>query len=194
MPAQARHDTMERILDAAYRCLASRGYASVSMRQIALEAGVALSQLHYYFHSKERLFLEVLFRTTEQHRREVQEWVSRPDVQERLRGLAGVFQTKLREDPGWFRLLFDFASLAFQDSNMRKYLRQLFTQLAHDAENYMLPPSKGPWPPGESRGRTLVAVLYGLALQALMEAESAGQPSQLPAWVDEALQSLVALC
>jgi len=37
----------ERILQTAFECISSKGYANVSMRDIADEAGVALSQLMY---------------------------------------------------------------------------------------------------------------------------------------------------
>lgn len=40
----------QKILLAAYDCLSTRGYANVTMRNIADEAGVALSQLTYYGH------------------------------------------------------------------------------------------------------------------------------------------------
>jgi len=50
----------KKILQTAYQCLSTRGYANVSMRDIADEAGVALSQLNYYYKNKEGLFTEVV--------------------------------------------------------------------------------------------------------------------------------------
>jgi len=55
-----RQSQSEKILSAAYGCISTRGYANVSLRDIADEAGVALSQLHYYYKSKEGLFKEVV--------------------------------------------------------------------------------------------------------------------------------------
>jgi len=45
-----------KILLAAYSCISTSGYANVSMRNIADEAGVVLSQLNYYYKNKEGLF------------------------------------------------------------------------------------------------------------------------------------------
>lgn len=58
------HDSepIRRILDAAERCLSQSGYGGMSMRDIAQEAGVSKSLLHYHFQSKEHLFLEVQIR------------------------------------------------------------------------------------------------------------------------------------
>ncbi|MCZ6738117.1 MAG: TetR family transcriptional regulator, partial [Actinobacteria bacterium] len=46
-------DTRAEILDAARRCLLADGYAALSTRKVAEDAGVPLSQIHYHFGSKE---------------------------------------------------------------------------------------------------------------------------------------------
>ncbi len=48
------------ILDAAIWCLRSDGFASLSTRRVAEEAGVPLSQIHYHFGSKQKLLLALL--------------------------------------------------------------------------------------------------------------------------------------
>ena len=50
----------ENILATAYTLLAKKGYADVSTREIASEAGVALSQLNYYFKTKDKLYRAVI--------------------------------------------------------------------------------------------------------------------------------------
>ena len=45
------------ILDAARRRLLADGYAGLSTRKVAEEAGVPLSQLHYHFGSKGALII-----------------------------------------------------------------------------------------------------------------------------------------
>lgn len=199
MRTSAREDTPAAILDAAYRCLARQGYAAVSMRQIAREAGVALSQLHYYFQSKERLFIAVMRRTTEQHLQEVVGWLGQLSPEERLGGVVRMVRTRLQEDPGWFRLLFDFSSLAFRDREVRQQLRRLFQEVADEAARrladlWQAPPgSRWPWRLSslspETFGRIFVATLYGLALQVLMEGDETTKVRQ-PAWFDEILAAV----
>jgi AcrR family transcriptional regulator len=60
-----RTETMEAFLDAAERLLVSVGYAGVSVRRLAEEAGANHGLVHYYFGSMEELFLRVLERFTE---------------------------------------------------------------------------------------------------------------------------------
>jgi AcrR family transcriptional regulator len=169
------------------------------MRQIAREAGVALSQLHYYFQSKERLFIEVMRRTTEQHMQEVVGWLAELGTEHRLNGLLRIVRAKLLEDPGWFRLLFDFSSLAFRNAEVRLQLRRLFKEVADEAAQRVI----GLWqtpPAGSSRsllgglsqetmGRIFVAALYGLALQVLMESDETDRADQ-PAWFEELLSAV----
>lgn len=53
-------DTRSRILEAAFQCLAARGYASLSVRDIARDAGVNHALISYYFGGKDRLVIAVL--------------------------------------------------------------------------------------------------------------------------------------
>ncbi|MFN2323789.1 MAG: TetR/AcrR family transcriptional regulator [Trueperaceae bacterium] len=52
--------TRTQIVDAAERVLREDGFASVSTRKVADEAGVPLSQIHYHFGSKQKLMIALL--------------------------------------------------------------------------------------------------------------------------------------
>src|SRR5579871_6667921 len=54
--------TKKRILDAAERLFADRGYASTSLRTITKAAGVNLAAVHYHYHSKDVLLDQVIDR------------------------------------------------------------------------------------------------------------------------------------
>jgi TetR/AcrR family transcriptional regulator len=62
----SRQDAETRFLDAAERLLVEIGYASITARRLAEEAGTNLGLLHYYFGSMEELFIRVLERFTDQ--------------------------------------------------------------------------------------------------------------------------------
>ena len=57
---QATADTRASILAAARACLLRDGFANLSTRNVADEAGVPLSQIHYHFGSKQQLVLAML--------------------------------------------------------------------------------------------------------------------------------------
>jgi AcrR family transcriptional regulator len=53
-------ETKAKILDAAFRRLAKEGYAALSMREIARDAGVNHALINYHFRSKDQLVIAVL--------------------------------------------------------------------------------------------------------------------------------------
>lgn len=63
--AGARAETEQRFLDAAERLLVDVGYAGITARRLADEAGANLGLIHYYFGSMEELLLQVLERFTD---------------------------------------------------------------------------------------------------------------------------------
>lgn len=52
--------TRERILEAAFRRLVAEGYAALSVREIAKDAGVNHALINYHFRSKDQLVIDVL--------------------------------------------------------------------------------------------------------------------------------------
>jgi AcrR family transcriptional regulator len=60
----ARAAAEEALLDAAERLLADAGYASITTRRLAAEAGVNHGLVHYYFGSNENLLVHALERFT----------------------------------------------------------------------------------------------------------------------------------
>jgi AcrR family transcriptional regulator len=63
-PSRDREQVIQALLDAAERLLVSEGYARISTRRLAQEAGVNHGLVHYYFGSMEELFVQVLERFT----------------------------------------------------------------------------------------------------------------------------------
>lgn len=61
----SRQATEEQFLDAAERLLIDVGYAAISTRRLAEEAGANHGLVHYYFGSMEDLFVRVLERFTQ---------------------------------------------------------------------------------------------------------------------------------
>ena len=53
-------ETVDKILAAARTRLLADGFAALSTRKVAEEAGVPLSQIHYHFGSKDELILDML--------------------------------------------------------------------------------------------------------------------------------------
>lgn len=52
--------TEDRIFDSAYKIFMLFGYHGTTLQQIAMQAGVNKSAVHYYYRSKERLYTKVV--------------------------------------------------------------------------------------------------------------------------------------
>jgi AcrR family transcriptional regulator len=76
----ARQQTEDAFLDAAERLLIEVGYAGISTRRLAEEAGANHGLVHYYFGSMENLFVRVLERFTERLIARQREMYARSDI------------------------------------------------------------------------------------------------------------------
>ena len=101
--------TREKILNAAEVCFADNSYNSVSFREIALKADVALALAPYHFGSKEALFEAVIARRADILRRMRMERLAKlqnPTTQELLDAfMAPLFEMAGSGQPGWSEYL-----------------------------------------------------------------------------------------
>ncbi len=94
---QARaHDRRDRILDAALRVFAARGYHAASVDEIAAEAATSKGGVYFHFPGKQALFLALLDWAHRELRRRVEEAVASADApldkaDAALRAVMGAF-------------------------------------------------------------------------------------------------------
>lgn len=84
-------DARERVLQAAERLFAERGYAAVTLRDIAAAVGIRHASLYHHVPGgKEELFVEVTERSLERHRAGLTSALAhaRPNIQAQLRAAA----------------------------------------------------------------------------------------------------------
>jgi Transcriptional regulator len=129
----------ERILNAAFNCISSKGYANVSLRDIAEEAGVVLSQLNYYYKNKEGLLTEVIKTLAQKYLSEI-EWELRKGnlAKEKLHNIINYFKKILEEQPGLFKLLYDVTGMALWSSKFRELLQGMYANLSNLIEKYIV--------------------------------------------------------
>jgi AcrR family transcriptional regulator len=174
----------EKILNAAYSCISSRGYANVSLREIADEAGVVLSQLNYYYKNKEGLFSEVITIMIHKYLQEVEKsLLVGESAKEKILSLIRYFQKTLDESPELFRLLYDFTSMSLWSPHFGNLLRALFEDLTNLIEKHALNnlPSESnlrDYTP-KAVARMLFGAMFGTAIQVILDPQEKKLPEAL---------------
>lgn len=151
--SQSASTTRDVILGAARRRLLADGFARLSTRSVAESAGVALSQLHYYFGSKQQLILDVL--EAEDARRVVRQaamYAEGRPLWQRYEQACDFLEDDL--ESGYVRVLQEMIAAGWSDPAIGARVRELLqgwldliTGVAREAENELGP--LGPFPPEE---------------------------------------------
>lgn len=176
----------QKILLAAFECISSKGYANVSLRDIADEAGVVLSQLNYYYKNKEGLFTEVIKMMMQKYLQEVENHLRKGSTpKEKISSLIGYFQVMLEENPKLFRLLYDFTSRALWSASFSSLFCNLFSDLAKLIEKHALNKIaiKGNLRGYSSKSiaRMLFGAMFGTAIQVILDPQEKKLPEALKA-------------
>ncbi|ATW26441.1 TetR/AcrR family transcriptional regulator [Candidatus Formimonas warabiya] len=166
----------QKILNAAYQCIASKGYANVSLRDIADEAGVVLSQLNYYYKNKEGLFREVIEMAIQKYLHEVEHDLKKgTTAKEKISYLINYFQEMLKKNPEIFKLLYDFTGMALWASSFRSLLCHLYQDLSNLIETHIVRNAsvkeKFEKYSSKALARMILGTLLGTALQATLDYE-----------------------
>lgn len=163
----------QKILMTAFECLSTRGYANVSMRDIANESGVALSQLTYYYKNKERLFTEVVNMMMHQYLHEIEDNLkSAAGAKEKIASLVNYFKELIRDKPKLFRLFVDFTAQALWLPSFGRQVDSLFNKLTAIIEENILTDKEIGKSMQEysskSIARLILGALYGTSIQIML--------------------------
>jgi AcrR family transcriptional regulator len=117
-------DTRAQILEAAGRRLLADGYAGLSTRKVADEAGVPLSQLHYHFGSKQGLIL-ALFAEENQRRlaRQTRMYAEDAPLWQRYERACDYLEGDL--ESGYVRVLQEMIAAGWSNAEVRDAVREL---------------------------------------------------------------------
>lgn len=159
----------EQILSAAYMCIAREGYGSVSLRQIAQEAGVAVSQISYHFKNKEGLLLAVIAQAAEKYHNLMRQTIA--DIQspaEKEERLIALFKEVLMKDTALFRVIYDSAGLALFSETFRTKMQEVFAGIRQQIVDEIQTAVEDPADVAPI-SRLMFGVILGTAIQFLLE-------------------------
>ena len=157
-------ETRERVLEAATRVFARRGYGAASIEEIAEEAGFSHGAVYSNFAGKEALFLAVYEERIARRQREISA-AGGGDA-------PGQWMARVREDPEYFLLFLEFVVQAGRNEHIRAAFARK-TGRTHDTIASMLEQlgSDLPLPP-DRLALAIRALGLGLAVEHVLEPEA----------------------
>ena len=152
-------DTRTRIVEATRSRLLADGYAGLSTRKVAEEAGVPLSQLHYHFGSKGALIIALFSEENDRLlERQSRMYAQDKPLWQRYEQACDFLEDDL--ESGYVRVLQEMLAAGWSNPEIGDAVRDLLTgwfvllaEVAHEAERRLGP--LGPFTPEEFA--TLVA-------------------------------------
>ena len=174
-----RENSRDKILEAAFRLLSKKGYANVSMRDIAAEAQVALGLLTYHFRTKENLFTALASKLVSTCFDDVVREMERGrNEEERMHLLSEYFKKILVERPDVMKIFLDFSIQAMWNRSFRFQVTYLFNKLAELIRDDVLSKKPSEDSPvlgkygAEAVSKVILGSLYGTAFQCLLAGKS----------------------
>jgi AcrR family transcriptional regulator len=131
----AREEAEQAFLDAAERLLVSVGYAEITTRKLAEEAGLNHGLVHYYFGSMPELLLQVLERHTDRLiKRQRDMYAEDKPFIEKWRTAMNFLDEDSAD--GYAKVWYELQAMAWNDAEMRKRVAKVdlaWNQVVTDA-------------------------------------------------------------
>ncbi|MBA2682008.1 MAG: TetR/AcrR family transcriptional regulator [Ktedonobacteraceae bacterium] len=166
---EASRETRARIIAAAYKVLAEKGYEATTLREISKAADAAPGLVHYYFGGKDQLLVEVLKEVGERHTQMPEQLVQATDAPDPLQMVLQQPIDQIIETPEWYRLRHELFALGLHNTLMAPKVRDLLAEgrenIAMSIKNVLGETTIEP----QVLATLLLAFFDGLALQKIMD-------------------------
>jgi AcrR family transcriptional regulator len=169
--------TAERILDAAFRSIAQRGCGAVTLRGIADEAGVVLSQLNYYYGNKDSLYAAVLKRMQRSYVETLDQRLRGHDsLSGQIIALVDYNESILNDSPDTYRNFLEFFNFAMSSKSFQVEVANFTSAIAAMIENRIAryqPDDRGVGAfSAAAVTRFILSASFGIALQRFLSPEN----------------------
>lgn len=165
--------TAERILDAAFRSIAVKGCGAVTLRGIAEEAGVALSQLSYYYGNKDSLFSAVLKRMKKGYLAALDERLqAKGSPADQIMALVDYNAYLLEESIDTYRNFLEFFNFAMGSETFRREVSAFLSEISGMIEARIAGSRQAAGGHPAAITRFILSASFGISLQHLLSPEN----------------------
>lgn len=162
----SKDEKRKRIIDAAYKVFASKGYKNASIKDIAKEADVTPGLIHYYFKNKEELLFSVQHYVQQRYHRKY-EGKDKRDISSAFDTLEEI-KSRSEQDPDWYRWRYELYSLGLKNEDIQNEVASILKNgresLSKPLQNLLVEQKDA-----EELAGILLACFDGLALQKIVD-------------------------
>ena len=126
--SEEQQKTRERIISAASKVLAEKGYEATTLREISREAQAAPGLVHYYFGGKDQLLVEVLQAAGQRFHQRLERLVKNMPADRSLEALLTQLHERVDQDPDVYRLRYESFSLGLHNPLIEPRVRERLAQ------------------------------------------------------------------
>ncbi|WP_018130344.1 TetR/AcrR family transcriptional regulator [Effusibacillus pohliae] len=162
-------NTRAKLIEAAYKVLAAKGYENCSIKDIAHEAGVSPGLVHYYFANKEELLVAVVKEATDAYCRQMEQMRETVAADQLADAALAEPLERTRRNAEWYKLRYELYVLALRNPTIRSGVKELFTRGREGIEETIQAVAGKPLSNGSEMSAILFACFEGLALQSLVD-------------------------
>ena len=176
--SEDQQHTKERILAAASKVLAEKGYDATTLREISREAQAAPGLVHYYFGGKDQLLVEALRAAGRQFHQRMERLMQQVPAEQSLDALLTHLSERVGQEEETYRLRYESFSLGLHNPIIAPAVRERLAQRREEIGSVMATVmEKLEQTEGVKRSSLdptilaalLLALFDGLALQKIMD-------------------------
>ena len=127
-PSEEQQQTRERIIAAAARVLAEKGYDATTLREISREAQAAPGLVHYYFGGKDQLLVEALQTTGRRFQQRMEHLVQQVPAEQSLAAFLTQIAERVEQESEVYRLRYESFSLGLHNPVIAPAVRERLAQ------------------------------------------------------------------
>jgi AcrR family transcriptional regulator len=166
----------QRLLEAATRVFAHRGYAGATLEEVAAEAGFSKGAVYSNFTSKEEVFYALLREHVGERVERVQDAVVSANTLREAGAAAGRASGEaVDEEPDWHLLFLEFVTRAARQPELHEELGRQRVEMrgliAEQAREHLKALDSEPALSAEQLANVMLALSNGLAIEQLVQSE-----------------------
>jgi len=136
-PSEEQHQTKERIIAAASKVLAGKGYEATTLREISREAQAAPGLVHYYFGGKNELLVEVLEAAGRRFHQRMEHLMQQVPADQSLEAVLTRLRERVDLEPDVYRLRYESFALGLHNSLIEPKVRERLAQRREEIGSVM---------------------------------------------------------